>query len=406
MFTIDEFILILRTYAFSETDFPSLSDTDLINYLTDNPESYFFMKAPPLGDMLYGIVKSQSLLLSIFIEGEDVELIICNLDTFEMRVVSWNEGDSIPVEIGAHAKHDNKIIDLSNEGDRWEGGELNGNPFGYGCLFDCSGYPVYEGYIYNNHYVCYGTEYYPELMRTVSPTKENYGVKYRGYWFYHTKCGRGILYDHRGDVDCDKEWELDLHLVRKMRGKQYSNKASYVVSQCEERLSLNIPMYSLRSLQLSPFMFRLKELSIKPNCFRGVREFIVERLLSLASINVGRDCFTHHYRNDITLGECEGTCRISDCPNLRRITFSRDTFYTYKTLDLSNLISLQTISFGRNCFVLAPEFSLRSMVNGAKGLHVDLPSLMSVVLRENAFSFCHTAIFESKWMFIHSIQTG
>ena len=361
MFTIDEFVLILRAFAFSDADFPSLSDTDLIKYLTDNPESYFFMKAPVLGDMLYGIIRNQSLLLSIFIESDDVELIICNLDTFQMCVVYWNEEDSIPVEISAHANHGHEIIDLSNEGDRWEGGELNGKPFGYGCLFDCDGYLVYEGYIYNNQYVCYGTEYYPDLIR-INSTKENHGVKYRGYWFYHTKCGRGISYDHLGDVDCDKEWELDLHLVRKKRGKQYTSRASYVISQCEEKVSLNIPMYSLRSLQLSPFMFRLKELSIKPNCFRSVRKFTVEHFPILNSISVGRDCFNHHYGNDVTLRECEGTCRITDCPNLRRISFSRDAFYTYQTLDLSNLVSLQTISFGRNCFVLASDFSLRSMM--------------------------------------------
>ena len=42
-------------------------------------------------------------------------------------------------------KH-NEILDLSVEGDRWEGDVLNGNPCGWGVLYDKNNERVYEGF--------------------------------------------------------------------------------------------------------------------------------------------------------------------------------------------------------------------------------------------------------------------
>ena len=48
---------------------------------------------------------------------------------------------------------ENVIIDLNTEGRRWEGGELNGKPFGFGVEYSEKGNLVYEGFVFEGKYV-------------------------------------------------------------------------------------------------------------------------------------------------------------------------------------------------------------------------------------------------------------
>lgn len=70
---------------------------------------------------------------------------------------------------------------------------MDGNPYGYGIVYDEEGRKEYEGYQVNGVKVCFGVEYYSGLNQ----------VKYRGCFFHDMHFGMGVLYDRKGSVEYD-----------------------------------------------------------------------------------------------------------------------------------------------------------------------------------------------------------
>ena len=100
----------------------------------------------------------------------------------------------------------NQILDLNDEGDRWEGDVLNDEPFGWGVMYDKEGRKVYEGFRLGGEAACYGRKYYADISR----------VEYDGEWCVGRRWGRGTQYDRNGVVVYEGEWVDDGHLEGKM----------------------------------------------------------------------------------------------------------------------------------------------------------------------------------------------
>ena len=98
---------------------------------------------------------------------------------------------------------------------------------------------------------------------------------------------------------------------------------------------------------------QLKSITIRNYCFQHVREFVIDGLESLESVEIGESCFriSDERRND-------GICRITNCPNLRQLEIGDESFRDFKSFELSNLNSIQSINFGEYCFRYA-DFSLK-----------------------------------------------
>ena len=98
---------------------------------------------------------------------------------------------------------------------------------------------------------------------------------------------------------------------------------------------------------------QLKSIKIGSYCFHHVREFVIDGLESLESVKIGEKCFRidDEERDD-------GICRITNCPNLRQLEIGHHSFRDFKSFELSNLNSLQSIEFGDDCFEYA-DFSLK-----------------------------------------------
>ena len=65
-----------------------------------------------------------------------------------MAVLTAKSLDSELVEMDCSGMIENVIIDLNREGRHWEGGELNGKPFGFGYEYSEDGNLVYEGFVF------------------------------------------------------------------------------------------------------------------------------------------------------------------------------------------------------------------------------------------------------------------
>ena len=96
----------------------------------------------------------------------------------------------------------NQVLNLSDEGERWEGDVLHDQPYGWGVLYDKEGEKAYEGFRIGNVSVCYGIQFYADIQK----------VEYEGEWVEGKRWGRGKQYDRNGVVVYDGEWMNDGHV--------------------------------------------------------------------------------------------------------------------------------------------------------------------------------------------------
>ena len=97
----------------------------------------------------------------------------------------------------------------------------------------------------------------------------------------------------------------------------------------------------------------IKRISIGNECFKYVREFVLDGLESLESVKIGEECFRIDRKE-----RDDGVCRITNCPNLTQLEIGNGSFKDFKSFELSNLNSLHSIEFGNVCFRYS-DFSLK-----------------------------------------------
>jgi len=102
----------------------------------------------------------------------------------------------------------------------------------------------------------------------------------------------------------------------------------------------------------------LKRIVIGNDCFGKARVFELDGLSELESVVAGLRSFriSDDERND-------GSYRIVNCPKLKSIQLSDNSFNDYHSFELNNLPSLQSIDMGSHCFRVVPSFTLASVTN-------------------------------------------
>ena len=110
----------------------------------------------------------------------------------------------------------------------------------------------------------------------------------------------------------------------------------------------------LTVLDFSSFGFtHLRSITIGCNCFHYVDSFVLDGLEKLESVKIGEGCFSGWYRQE------ESICRIANCPNLRQLEIGDRSFYDFNQFELSNVSSLQSITFDESCFKYAENCILK-----------------------------------------------
>ena len=99
-----------------------------------------------------------------------------------------------------------QVLDLSDDGERWEGDVLNNQPYGWGVLYDSENRRMYEGFRVSDVNVCYGRSYYPE----------NQKVEYEGGICGGMRWGRGTQSDRNGNTVFEGEWMNNEQLSKRV----------------------------------------------------------------------------------------------------------------------------------------------------------------------------------------------
>ena len=144
---------------------------------------------------------------SIYVHSElladyTVREIECDIQEKSMKVKTRNKNSSEWIEMNMDSFIKNDIVDLNENGTRWEGDSLNGSPFGYGSIYNSENQLIYKGFMFEEMKVCFGEEYYGAIGI----------VEYEGNYYQNMKNGYGKLYDKKNELVYEGKWLNDKSL--------------------------------------------------------------------------------------------------------------------------------------------------------------------------------------------------
>ena len=226
-----------------------------------------------------------------------------------------------------------QVLDLSDDGERWEGDVLNNQPYGWGVLYDSENRRAYEGFRIRGVNVCYGTQYYSDIQK----------VEYEGEWFEGKRWGRGVQYDRTGKIMFDGEWVNDDNQIEK---RVVLNEENHLLhSHIEELIVESNSRNGIewRALDLG-FISHLRLLEVGDECFENVDEVKLIGLSKLERVVIGKNCFTK--RKNSCGNDSTRHFYLRNCERLRELKMGRFSFSDYSVCEIENVPSLEVIEMG------------------------------------------------------------
>ncbi|KAK8833530.1 hypothetical protein WA577_006674, partial [Blastocystis sp. JDR] len=268
----------------------------------------------------------------------------------------------------------NVVLDLSDDGERWEGDVFHNEPCGWGVLYDSENRMAYEGFRIRGVNVCYGRSYYSEVGV----------IEYEGVICEGKRWGRGIQYGRNGNTVFDGEWMNDEHLSKQVvLNEENQLLHNHIEELIVENNSCNGPEWA--ALDLS-FMPHLRLLEVGDECFEYVDEVKLIDLSKLERVVIGMNSFTkeeYSYGNDPNRH-----FYLKNCERLRELKIGYWSFSDYSVCEIENVSSLEVIEMG--------EMDEKSWNFSHASLELkNLPSLKSLLFGCNAFDDCSRAVFEN-----------
>lgn len=251
-------------------------------------------------------------------------------DTLHRELLKVNDEDVSGIEHG-------HVLDLNNDGERWEGDVLRNEPYGWGILYDKENYVRFEGFRIGEVSVCYGRSYYSVIHQ----------VEYEGGICEGKRWGMGIHYDRMGTVLFEGEWlndghTFEKHIVVTEENQQIHNYIEELIvsDNCcngEEWTALDLCV-----------LHKLKSIKIGDHCFKHVEHTRITDLSALRCFTTGVHCFTNKME-----GQRHDYFRsfiLKNCPHLRSVEVGSCSFFGCTTCELETLPALQKASIGDFCF--------------------------------------------------------
>ena len=228
----------------------------------------------------------------------------------------------------------NVVLDLNDDGERWEGDVLDNQPYGWGVLYDSENRMVYEGFRLKDVNVCYGRSYY----------SDNGVIEYEGEICEGKRWGRGVLYDRSGKTVFDGEWMNDEQLNKRVTLKEENQ---FIPSCIEELIVSNYRCNGEEWIALDlSFMSHLRLLQMGDNCFENVEEVRLIGLNQLEKVVIGNRCFMMCYYERPRPLNPNGHFYLKNCERLRELKIGQRSFSYYAVCEIENLPSLEVIEMG------------------------------------------------------------
>ena len=226
-----------------------------------------------------------------------------------------------------------RVLDLSDDGERWEGDVLDNQSYGWGVLYDSENRMAYEGFRIGEVNVCYGRSYYPDVQM----------VEYEGGICEGKRWGRGIQYDRNGKTVFDGEWMNDEQLNKRvMLNEENQLLHNHIEELIVESNSCHGREWT--ALDLS-FISSLRLLQVGDECFENVDELKLIGLSKLESVVIGGGSFTK--MNDWhIIYDPDRHFYLKNCERLRELIICDYSFSDYSVCEIENVPSLEVIEIG------------------------------------------------------------
>ncbi len=227
-----------------------------------------------------------------------------------------------------------KVLDLSDDGERWEGDVLGNQPYGWGVLYDSENRLVYEGFRIGEVNVCYGTQYYSDIQK----------VEYEGGWFEGMRRGRGIQYDRNGKIIYEGEWMNDDNMIEKRVVLNEENQLlhNHIEELIVENNSCNGMEWTVLDLS---FISHLQLFEVGDECFENVKEVKLIALSMLERVVIGKKSFTKE-KNDWPSYDATRHFYLKNCERVRELKMGHHSFSDYSVCEIENVPSLEVIEMG------------------------------------------------------------
>lgn len=279
-----------------------VNDFKIILDYKENNEQHFTMIT--IGDSVF-------LCASLFptLGTEVVVIGSIMMDQF-ISVRKYRKGECIETQVVSEAEFG--IIDLSNNGERWEGMVYNNMPFGYGTIYTENNTKKYTGFNYAGYTMGFGTDYYLE---------GNSIPAYEGMFCFGKRHGMGTLFNRHGKPVGETGY---------LYGQVYMEQIIRVPENTQLQLFHNTLMYMY---------------IIEKNCYQQTTSFRLSRYPFLKSVQISDDCFCNGMGKDQIFS-------IESCPKLESIEIGNRSFVHFEHCTLQNLPSLTTVTIGtlqRDC---------------------------------------------------------
>ena len=268
-----------------------------------------------------GIVeKSSSLLLEVSVNG----MIEVNVDSHELLRVNGEEVNGI---------EPNQVLDLSDDGERWEGDVRNDEPCGWGVLYDSENRMVYEGFRIGDVNVCYGTQYYADIGV----------IEYKGMICEGKRWGRGAQYNRKGKVMSKGEWVKNERLNKQV---VLSEENQLLHNHVEELIvsdnSCNGPEWTDVDFSV---LTKLRRLRVGDDCFMYIQEVNLIGLSQLRTVVIGMMSFT------VVKGGADLNSKrhfyLKNCERVRELKMGCGSFSDCSVCVIENVPSLEVIEMGK-----------------------------------------------------------
>ena len=218
----------------------------------------------------------------------------------------------------------NEVLDLNDEGERWEGDVLNNEPFGWGVLYDSDNRRVYEGFRVREVSVCYGRSYYPDIQK----------VEYEGEICEGKRWGRGIQYDRSGLVMYDGEWMNDEHVEKRV---EVSDENILFHNYVEELILLpSCEIYS-NTLHFS-LLPRLRVLQVSEMSIDSINRVELIGMHALEKAVFECTCSGDTEKN--------GSFLVKNCERLKELVVQSGAFRDFCECVIENVPSLEVLNIG------------------------------------------------------------
>ena len=273
---------------------------------------------------LYGyhvglVEKSHSVVIEMRLHG----VIEVNVDSHELLRMNGEDVKGI--------KH-KQVLDLNDDGERWEGDVLNNQPYGWGVLYDSENRRTYEGFRVGDVNVCYGRSYYPE----------NQKVEYEGGICGGMRWGRGIQYDRTGNTVFEGEWMNNEPLSKQVvLNEENQVLHSHIEELIVENNSCNGMEWAVLDLS---FISHLRLFEVGDKCFMCVNEVKLIGLSKLERVVIGKKSFRKCNNFDY---DASRHFYLKNCERLRELKIGCSSFYDYSMCEIENVPSLEVIEVGK-----------------------------------------------------------